>query len=106
LASDFWGHLDCTSVCCFWAFGIWFVGLEEFCLRNSSVRFPWTMGAFCSCLQPDYSDHHGNHTSSAFRNCMCLRCFTQQLINAVCCSHPGCFISYILNFVLVNSEQM
>jgi len=46
------------------------------------VRFPWIMGAFCSCLQPDYSDHHGNHTSSAFRNCMCLRCFTQQLINA------------------------
>lgn len=64
-------------------FGSWSVQLEEFCLRNSSVRFPWIMGAFCSCLQPDYSDHHGNHTSSAFRNCMCLRCFTQQLINAV-----------------------
>ncbi|XP_062181986.1 E3 ubiquitin-protein ligase At3g02290-like [Phragmites australis] len=40
------------------------------------------MGAFCSCLQADHSDHHGNNTSSAFRNCMCLGCFTQQLINA------------------------
>ncbi|XP_048570878.1 E3 ubiquitin-protein ligase At3g02290-like isoform X1 [Triticum urartu] len=40
------------------------------------------MGAFCSCLQADYSDRHGNQTSGAFRNCMCLRCFTQQLINA------------------------
>ncbi|KAK3120569.1 hypothetical protein QOZ80_9AG0690070 [Eleusine coracana subsp. coracana] len=40
------------------------------------------MGAFCSCLQVDYSDHHGNNASSAFRNCVCLRCFTQQLINA------------------------
>ncbi|GJN25602.1 hypothetical protein PR202_gb13449 [Eleusine coracana subsp. coracana] len=41
------------------------------------------MGAFCSCLQVDYSDHHGNNASSAFRNCVCLRCFTQQLINAL-----------------------
>ena len=54
--------------------------------RNASLRFPWIMGAFCSCLQPDYSDHHGNQASSAFRNCMCLRCFAQRLINAVCSS--------------------
>ncbi|KAL5204657.1 hypothetical protein ABZP36_009528 [Zizania latifolia] len=40
------------------------------------------MGAFCSCLQADYSDQHGHHASSAFRNCVCLQCFTQQLISA------------------------
>uniref|UniRef100_A0A453HX31 Uncharacterized protein n=1 Tax=Aegilops tauschii subsp. strangulata TaxID=200361 RepID=A0A453HX31_AEGTS len=58
------------------AAGSWFV--EFF-----SGLFLGVMGAFCSCLQADYSDHHGNETSGAFRNCMCLRCFTQQLINAV-----------------------
>jgi hypothetical protein len=40
------------------------------------------MGALCSCLQADYSDHHGHHASPALGGCMCLRCFTQQLINA------------------------
>lgn len=57
------------------AAGSWFV--EFF-----SGLFLGIMGAFCSCLQADYSDRHGNQTSGAFRNCMCLRCFTQQLINA------------------------
>lgn len=42
----------------------------------------WIMGALCSCLQADYSDHHGHHASPALGGCMCLRCFTQQLINA------------------------
>jgi hypothetical protein len=52
----------------------WF---EELCLS-----FPWT--TFWSCLQVDYSDHHGNNSPAAFRNCVCLRCFMHQLINVVC----------------------
>lgn len=90
--------LYCTasaSVHILWAFAI-LSGLLtiQFWFKERLSEVSWIMGAFCSCLQPDYSDHHGNQTSSAFRNCMCLRCFTQQLINAVCSPYHGCLILY------------
>ena len=42
------------------------------------------MGAVCCCLNNDDLEEYVNPTSAVYRNCTCLSCFVQKLLNVVC----------------------
>lgn len=42
------------------------------------------MGAVCCCLNVNDFEDYMNPTSSVYRNCICLSCFIQNILNVVC----------------------
>ncbi|XP_010260863.1 PREDICTED: E3 ubiquitin-protein ligase At3g02290 [Nelumbo nucifera] len=40
------------------------------------------MGAVCCCLRVDDFEEYVNPNSSIYRNCICVRCFVQNILNA------------------------
>lgn len=50
------------------------------------------MGAVCCCLNSDDFEDYVNPNSSVYRNCTCLSCFVQNLLNVVCANSYYCFV--------------
>ena len=42
-----------------------------------------TMGSVCCCLNADEFEDYVNPNSSVYRNCPCLSCFVQNVLNVV-----------------------
>lgn len=58
--------------------------LRDFSRNTTNKKEISNMGSVCCCLHVEDFEEYLHPNSSIYRRCICLRCFIQQFVTAVC----------------------
>lgn len=78
-------------------------GLSPLRVERKILKFT-TMGSVCCCFHVEDFEDYMNPNSSVYRNCMCLSCFIQHVLNVVCLMHLLLSLVFRLRFTFFNGS--